>query len=131
MSSTITNYSNLINVNYPDPSVDNDSQGFRNNFARIQSALEVGGGEISDLQLNLVDLSSDNNFGGNQIKNAYVVESTIILKNYTLADLSYLTDQGSVENGTLVFVTDSYNSPAYYYSGTWYAITGTSITLTT
>lgn len=129
MASTITNYSGLIDVNFPDPGVDNDSQGFRSNFASIQSALKTGSDEITKLQLNLVDLSSTNDFGENEIRRATLVDCSIVLKNYTTGELSDLIDQGTVENGTLVFVTDSYNCPAYYYSGAWYAMTGTVVTV--
>lgn len=70
MSSTITNYSNSINVNFPIPGEDNDSQGFRSNFSKIQTALGIAGDEISDLQLNSVNLSDTNDFGNNIIKRA-------------------------------------------------------------
>lgn len=68
--STITNYSSSINVNFPTPGADNDSQGFRTNFARIQSAFNVANDEISDLFLNSVNLSETNDFGNNVIKKA-------------------------------------------------------------
>ena len=129
MASTITNYSNLIDVNYPTPGVDNDTQGFRNNFANIKSALNVSGDEITSLQLNLVSLDDSNDFGGNQIKNATITGSSIILKSYSLADLGALTSGEAVENGTLVFINEIYNCPAYYNNGTWYALTGTSVVL--
>ena len=70
MSSTITNYSNAINVNYPIPGQDNDSQGFRTNFSKIQSALNFAGGEITALQVNSVKLNDTNDFGNNIIKKA-------------------------------------------------------------
>lgn len=129
MASTITEYSSLVEVNYPTPGVNNDTQGFRNNFSNIKSALKTAAAEISDLQLNLVSLGSSNNFGGNQIKNSTIVDSAITLKSYSLADLGSLTDTGAVEDGTLVYINEVYNCPAYYNSGTWYAITGTSVVL--
>jgi len=129
MTSTITNFTNSIDVNYPVAGIDNSSLGFRSNFSAIKSALDATGSEISDLQINLVDLNSTNNFGGNQIKNATLMECSIILKNYSLSELSAYTDAGSIENGTLVFVTDTYNCPAYHNNGIWYAFTGTSVTL--
>jgi hypothetical protein len=128
MASTITDYTSLINVDYPALG-NNDSQGFRSNFASIKSALDLTGDEITDLQLNLVTLNNTNDFGGNQIKSANLVDCNIILKNYNLSELAVITEAGSVENGSLVFVTDNYNSPAYYHNGTWYAFSGTSITL--
>lgn len=126
MASTITNYTTLIDVEYPKAG-NNDSQGFRSNFASIKSALDVAADEISDLQLNLVNLSGINNFGGNEIRSATVVDCNIILNSYTISELSALTDSGTVENGTLVFITDTYNCPAYYNEGSWYAMPGEAI----
>lgn len=39
-----------ININYPTPGVNNNSQGFRDNFNSIKSNLETASTEISDLQ---------------------------------------------------------------------------------
>jgi len=41
---------NGIDVNYPVPGVNNNSQGFRNNFAAIKTNLDTAGTEITDLQ---------------------------------------------------------------------------------
>ena len=41
---------NAINVNYPVPGVNNNSQGFRDNFASIVTNLNTAGNEITDLQ---------------------------------------------------------------------------------
>lgn len=108
MASTITNYSSTINVQFPIAGVDNDSQGFRTNFSQIQSAFSVAATEISNLQLNV---SSPSN---------------LVLNNYTAAELYNL---GTLDDGTVVFLTGSYNKPVYTYNGTWYTFTGTSITL--
>lgn len=70
MASTVTNYSNSINVNYPVPGQDNDSQGLRTNFSNIQSALTVASSEITNLQVNSVNLNETNDFGNNIIKKA-------------------------------------------------------------
>lgn len=51
MTSTVTQYSTLIDTTFPVPGVDNDTQGFRNNFGNITNALNVAASEISDLQL--------------------------------------------------------------------------------
>lgn len=45
---------NPINVNYPIPGVNNNSQGFRDNFASIVTNLNTAGTEITDLQNNVV-----------------------------------------------------------------------------
>lgn len=81
MASTITQYSNLINVNFPVPGEDNDSQGFRSNFANIQSALSLAGKEITDIQVNSVNLSETNDFGNNVIKRASLQNSSQVVSN--------------------------------------------------
>ena len=48
MSSTIN--TNGINVNYPIPGVNNNSQGFRDNFVSIKNNLNIAGTEVTDLQ---------------------------------------------------------------------------------
>lgn len=45
---------NGINVNYPVPGVNNNSQGFRDNFAAIKNNLNTAGTEITDLQNKVV-----------------------------------------------------------------------------
>ncbi len=70
MSSTVTNYSNQINVNFPVAGEDNDSQGFRSNFSRIQNAFLSASKEITNLQTNSVNLDAQNDFNGNVIKRA-------------------------------------------------------------
>lgn len=114
MASTITNYSNLINVNFPISGADNDSQGFRTNYIEIQAALKVASDEISALQLKL------NN------------PADVKLNNYTASELYNLgTD---LDDGTMVFLTTGidklYQRPAYFNSGTWYVVnTGTAVVL--
>jgi len=39
-----------VNVNYPVPGINNNSQGFRDNFASIKTNLNAAGTEITDLQ---------------------------------------------------------------------------------
>lgn len=81
MASTITQYSNLINVNFPVPGEDNDSQGFRSNFANIQSALSRAEKEITDVQVNAVNLNETNDFGNNVIKRASLQNSSQVVAN--------------------------------------------------
>lgn len=85
MTSSVTNYSNLINVNFPVPGIDNDTQGFRTNFSKIQSALTVASDEISELQLNSVNLSSTNDFGYNVIKRPALQAEGQIVNDVTSA----------------------------------------------
>jgi hypothetical protein len=53
MISTITNYSHNIDTLFPVPGQDNDSQGFRDNFANIKQSLNIAATEINNLSLNL------------------------------------------------------------------------------
>ena len=70
MSNTVTNYSNQINVNFPVAGEDNDSQGFRSNFSRIQNAFSSAADQLISLQTNSVSLNNQNDFGNNVIKRA-------------------------------------------------------------
>lgn len=45
---------NPINVNYPVPGVNNNSQGFRDNFASIVNNLDIAATELTDLQNKVV-----------------------------------------------------------------------------
>jgi hypothetical protein len=77
MSSTITNFSTLIDVAYPQAGVSNNTQGLRNNFTYIQNGLSVAAQEITSIQVNAVDRTkavNDLNFQtvltGVQLKNS-------------------------------------------------------------
>lgn len=66
MASTI----NIANIdeNYPVAGQDNDSQGFRDNFQNIKTALGIAKSEITGLQDNTVDITNaDTSFSGNTI----------------------------------------------------------------
>ena len=108
MASNISTYSGAINVNFPIAGADNDSQGFRTNYTKIKSALSVASTEISALQL------------------ATTNTADLVLNNYTPSDLFNL---GELDDGTMVFLTTGYFKPVYSSSGTWYTMTGTSVTL--
>ena len=67
---------NPINVNYPVPGVNNNSQGFRDNFASIVTNLNTAGTEITDLQNKVVvkqaltNTTVNNDMGNTLISNA-------------------------------------------------------------
>ena len=65
-----------INAAYPVAGQDNDSQGFRDNFTAIKDALTVANTEISDLETNTAKLNTINNFLGNTIENANMLNTT-------------------------------------------------------
>jgi hypothetical protein len=83
LASTITNYSNLIDINFPVPGADNDLQKFRDNFSNIKTSLEIANREINAVKTNGVFLTDNNNFNNNTITNATIVNCNIILKGYT------------------------------------------------
>ncbi len=90
MTSTVTDFSNLINVNYPVPGVDNDTQGFRTNYSYIQQAFKRAAQEISNLEISSVSLNSTNDFGDNIIKNASLQANSYVVN-----------DGGSIAPGTI------------------------------
>ena len=93
MASTITQYSSSININFPVAGEDNDSQGFRSNFARIQSALSIASDEVTLLQLNAINLNATNDFGNNIVKRATLQNSSQVVYNAgavaTVANIDY------------------------------------------
>lgn len=56
MTSTITQYSTLIDTTFPVPGADNDTQGFRNNFININKSFDTASFEISGLQTSQKDV---------------------------------------------------------------------------
>lgn len=51
MASTITEITSTIDTGFPVAGQDNDTQGFRNNFANIKIGLDRAASEISDLEI--------------------------------------------------------------------------------
>jgi len=104
---------NSINVNYPVPGVNNNSQGFRDNFAAIKTNLNTAGTEITDLQNKVVLKSAlanstiNNDMANTLISNALTrsfrastynlggaISGTIII-NASLGDVQYGTIAGN------------------------------------
>jgi hypothetical protein len=105
---------NGINVNYPVPGVNNNSQGFRDNFATIRTNLNTATSEITDLQNNVVVKAAlantvvNNNMANTLISNALTrsfrastynlgnnISNTVIV-NASLGDVQY----GSISGNT-------------------------------
>ena len=105
---------NGINVNYPVPGVNNNSQGFRDNFATIRTNLNTATSEITDLQNNVVVKSAlantvvNNNMANTLISNALTrsfrastynlgnnISNTVVV-NASLGDVQY----GSISGNT-------------------------------
>ena len=90
MASTII--ASTIDENFPVAGVDNDSQGFRDNFNIIKTALNTARNEIGDLQDGVARVDQNNNFGGNQIIEAALLATT------QLTNETYATGLGSTTN---------------------------------
>ena len=69
MSDIITN---TIDATYPVAGQDNNSQGFRDNFSGIKTALTVAKAEIQALETGSARINVDNDFNGVLIDNAKV-----------------------------------------------------------
>lgn len=61
-----------IDEQYPKAGIDNNSQGFRDNFNIIKEGLSTANGEITTLQNNTAKTDTDNDFNGNIIANAEI-----------------------------------------------------------
>lgn len=106
MASAITPSS--INATYPVAGVDNDSQGFRDNFSAIRSNFTLAKSEIEELQSGTAKLTVDNNFTTKKIQNATLqqVYETAVNKgaglsgtvtfDFSAGGFQYLTTGGSV-----------------------------------
>lgn len=62
--------SETIDGAYPVAGIDNDTQGFRDNFSIIKSNFAIAQGEISQLQENTAKLNESNDFNGTNIADA-------------------------------------------------------------
>lgn len=88
---------NAIDVNYPIPGQNNNSQGFRNNFTAIKTNLDTAGNEISDLQTKVVLKSAlANSVLNNDMAN------TLISNASTLGFRATTYNLGNALSGTIV-----------------------------
>ena len=101
---------NGINVNYPVPGINNNSQGFRDNFAAIRTNLNTAGNEITDLQNKVVVKSAlanstvNNDMANTLISNALTRSfraSTFNLGNALSGVVSVNVSLGDVQYGTI------------------------------
>jgi len=65
-----------IDAEYPVAGQDNDTQGFRDNFATIKDSLSAAKLEIEDLQENSAVLNGANDFNGNNVNDVNLVSAT-------------------------------------------------------
>jgi hypothetical protein len=89
-----------IDETFPVAGQDNNSQGFRDNFNRIKTALNVAGGEITTLQSNTAKLNAANNFNGALLENAEVNKFYQSVRQNGIVTTGTTTDI-DLENGSL------------------------------
>lgn len=65
-----------IDENYPVAGIDNDSQGFRDNFTFIKNSLQAAKSEIETLQNTTAKVNAENIFNGNNIVEANLINIT-------------------------------------------------------
>lgn len=68
--------SGTIDGAYPVAGVDNDTQGFRDNFTIIKTGLATAASEITSLQNNTAKLNESNDFNGSVISDANMTLNT-------------------------------------------------------
>lgn len=91
-SSSASTYISKINSGYPVAGIDNDTQGFRDNFKNIKLALEHSDEDLTSLKLNTVDLTSPvTDFNDNIIKRATLQDCSLVVY-----DLSSTIQTGDV-----------------------------------
>lgn len=102
-----------IDEKYPYPGIDNNTQGFRDNFSIIKQSLGTARAEVTDLQTNTAKLNQSNNFNGSEINN---VQLGAVTEKFHAAgtlfsgqNISYLNGQYQtvfvVENITTISLT--------------------------
>ena len=92
---------------FPIAGQDNNSQGFRDNFTNIKSALDTAGSEITTLQTNTAKLNAENDFNTNIIRNAEFTE--FYGSVFTVNGVSTTTPI-DITNGPLQIVTFNGNA---------------------
>jgi hypothetical protein len=117
---------NSINVNYPIPGINNNSQGFRDNFASIVTNLNTAGTEITDLQNKVVvkqaltGTTLNNDMANTLISNASVRSfrsTTYNLGNALSGTVLVDTSLGDVQYGAVASNT-TFNFGSWAPAGT-------------
>jgi len=119
-----------INQNFPVAGVDNNSQGFRDNFAAIASQFTQAANEITSLQNTSVVSNANNNFNGFQVQNFVALQVTE--QAYTLSTPVGLgTTQFNWQNGSYqVATTDAANDGIRTFSFANFGTSGTAARMT-
>jgi hypothetical protein len=78
--------SETIDAGFPIAGVDNDTQGFRDNFSVIKQSLLTANAEVTSLQTNTAKINTSSNFLGNSIVDANLFQATEEYLDKTTAD---------------------------------------------
>ena len=112
---------NGINVNYPVPGVNNNSQGFRDNFVAIKTDLNTAASEITDLQNKVVVKQA---LSGYNVNND--MANTIISNAVTKTFRASTYDLGSNLSGSIVIDTTKGDVQLIYEKGCSNTIIGST-----
>lgn len=102
MASNIT-YT-TIDAEYPQAGKANSTQGFRDNFDIIKTALETAKLEITDLQADTAKVTRDNDFNGFKLTNAElstVWQSSAVFPDEVSGDVVVSWQAGSIQKYTV------------------------------
>jgi hypothetical protein len=127
MTSTVTNYSNLINPAYPIAGQANNTQGFRDNFTAIQQAFTATANEITALQ-SITSVLTDQTAAVATLNSAVAsLQSTVNGVNLLELqnEVSTLTDQANAINTLTSLITGLQASAITQING---ILTATNIT---
>lgn len=109
---------------FPIAGQDNNSQGFRDNFTNIKTALNTAKSEITTLETNAAKLNANNNFNGVIIENAeYRQLNGTVRDNGSFSSLAnidldyaclhvFTVDVAASSTGTLTFTNWGDNAPS-------------------
>lgn len=96
MASTITNFSSVIDAQFPVPGQDNDTQGFRNNFSNIRDSLGAAAAEITDLQVtNIGIINSLNNITNPENISVSIITATSVVSE-SITNNGNITSTGNI-----------------------------------
>lgn len=112
-----------IDEAFPVPGVDNESQGFRDNFSAIKDTLVQAKSDIEDLQASRLDISSPStDLSGNTIANANLSANTFAFNegggisasqniSYTAGTFHYLGLSGGTSESPVELILSDIPSP--------------------
>jgi hypothetical protein len=101
--------SETIDAAYPVAGVDNDTQGFRDNFSIIKTGLATAASEVTQLQNSTAKLDASNDFNGTTIADASLTQTT---EQYFNAGTKIAGDSISFLNGHYQRIALNLNSNA-------------------